>query len=83
MRHKRGSLRLVTIPAALVSIVLAAGCGSTGGERALSGAGIGAALGAGAAAVSDGDVATGAAVGGVVGGVTGALTDEDQIDIDD
>lgn len=58
-------------------------CGSTSGERALSGAGIGAAVGAGAAAVTDGDVGTGAAVGAAVGGATGAVTDENQIDLDD
>lgn len=68
--------------AAVLTLGLA-GCGSAPGERALSGAGIGAAVGAGAAAVTGGDVSTGAIVGAGVGAATGAATDEEDIDLGD
>ncbi len=57
-------------------------CGTTPGERGLTGAGIGAAGGAiiGAAAGSAG---TGAIIGGVAGGGIGATTTKDDIDIGD
>lgn len=60
-----------------------AGCGSTTSERALSGAGVGAAVGAGGAAVTGGSIGSGAVIGGAVGAAAGALTDESQIDLDD
>ncbi len=59
-----------------------AACGDTTGERALSGAGIGAGVGAAGAAVTGGSLLGGAALGGAVGAATGALTDEDDIDLD-
>ena len=58
-------------------LVLAGGlaaCGQTTGERALSGAGLGAAAGAGVGALTGTSVLGGAAIGGVAGGATGALT---------
>jgi hypothetical protein len=58
-------------------------CGTTPGERGLSGAGIGAATGAVIGGVTGGDIGTGAVVGGVVGGVIGATTTKDDIDIGD
>ena len=58
------------------------GCGYTRGDRALSGAGIGAGVGAAGSAITGGDPVTGAAVGAGVGAATGALTDEDDIDLD-
>jgi osmotically inducible lipoprotein OsmB len=67
----------------LVFGLLLAGCGTTTSERALSGAGIGAAVGAGGAAVTGGSIGTGAVIGGAVGAAAGALTDESQIDLDD
>lgn len=63
--------------------LILAGCGTTTSERALSGAGVGAAIGAGGAAVTGGSLGTGAVVGGAVGAAAGALTDESQIDLDD
>jgi osmotically inducible lipoprotein OsmB len=57
-------------------------CGETTGDRALSGAAIGAGAGAlGGWAV--GAPGTGAVVGGAAGGATGALTDEDDVDLGD
>jgi osmotically inducible lipoprotein OsmB len=66
-----------------VALVLAMGaglsaCGSSKGERAITGG----ALGAGAGAVGGallGSPAAGAVVGGAAGAATGALTDKDDI----
>lgn len=58
-------------------------CGSSKGDRALSGGAIGAGIGAAGAAVTRGSVGGGALVGAGVGAATGALTDEDDIDLDD
>lgn len=70
---------------ATTSLVLAIGalsaCGSSTSDRALSGAGLGAATGAGAAAVTGGSVGQGALIGGVLGGAAGGLTDKDDIDL--
>jgi osmotically inducible lipoprotein OsmB len=62
--------------------ILLAGCGSSKGERALSGGAIGAGVGAAAGAVTGMSIGTGAILGGAVGAATGALTDESQIDLD-
>lgn len=59
-----------------------AACGNTTGERALSGAGIGAGAGAVGTAITGGNPWAGAAVGGVAGGVIGAVTDKDDINLD-
>ena len=64
------------------STLLLAACGNTTGERALSGAGIGAGAGAVGTALTGGNPWAGAAVGGIAGGVVGAVTDEDDIDLD-
>lgn len=59
-----------------------AACGQSTGDRALSGAAIGAGAGAlGGWAV--GAPATGALIGGAAGGAAGAFTDEDDIDLGD
>lgn len=58
-------------------------CGSTKGERALSGGGIGAGVGAVGSVVTGGSPWTGAVIGGAVGAATGAMTDKDQIDLGD
>lgn len=74
-------LKSLAMPAAvlLVAGTLAA-CGTTAGERGLSGAAIGAAAGAvGGATV--GAPAVGAAIGGAVGGTVGALTDEANLNL--
>jgi len=63
---------------ALIALGLA-GCGTTPGDRTISGAGIGAGVGALGAAATGGSVGTGAVVGGVVGGVIGATTSPDDV----
>lgn len=70
----------ITLPALLV-LGLAA-CGSTPGERAVSGGAIGAGVGAVGSAVVGGSVLGGAAIGAAAGAVTGAVTNERQIDLD-
>ncbi|RAW06945.1 hypothetical protein VO226_05850 [Halomonas elongata] len=66
----------------LMAIGLSA-CGTTTGERALSGAGVGAAVGGAAAAVTGGDISRGAVIGAGAGAATGAATDEDDINLGD
>jgi hypothetical protein len=56
-----------------------AGCGTTPGDRMVSGAGIGAGVGALGAAATGGSVGTGAVVGAVAGGVIGAVTSPDDV----
>jgi len=58
-----------------------AACGSSTGERALSGGAIGAGAGAAGAAVLGANPITGAVIGGAAGAATGALTDKDDIDL--
>ncbi|MCE8004425.1 hypothetical protein HOP54_07335 [Halomonas daqingensis] len=75
-------MRMLSI--GLLSGVLAlglAGCGTTTGERALSGAGLGAAAGAGTAAMTGGSVTRGAVIGGGLGAAAGAATTRDDIDL--
>ena len=74
--------RLVTLSAIAAMTLALAGCGTTTGERATSGAGVGAAVGAGAAAVTGGSVPQGAVIGGGVGAATGAATDKEDINLE-
>jgi osmotically inducible lipoprotein OsmB len=68
---------------AILGVVLAlSACGYNRGERALSGAAIGAGAGALGAAVLGANPATGAIVGGGVGAATGAFTDPDDVNLD-
>ena len=62
-------------------VVMVASCGETTSDRALSGAGIGAAVGGVGSAVFGGNPLTGAAVGGAVGAATGGLTKEKDINL--
>jgi len=66
----------------LLSSLALAACGSSPGERALSGGAIGAGAGAVAGGLAGGSATTGAAIGGAVGAGVGAATDEDDIDFD-
>ncbi len=63
--------------------LLVAGCGSSTGDRAASGAGIGAAAGAVVGAVTGLSVLQGALLGAAAGGLTGALTTDDVINLGD
>lgn len=70
-----------------VTLVLISGCllltacGESKGERAVSGAGIGAATGAAAGALTGGSGTTGALIGAGVGAAAGALTDKDDVNL--
>ncbi len=64
----------------VVALPLAA-CGTTPEDRAISGAGIGAAGGAIVGAVTGISVAAGAVLGAAAGGAIGALTDTDTVDL--
>jgi osmotically inducible lipoprotein OsmB len=65
-----------------VSALALTACGNSRGERALSGAGIGAGAGAVGTAITGGNPWAGAAVGGAAGGIIGAVTDKDDINLD-
>lgn len=56
-------------------------CGSSQGDRALSGAGIGAATGAVGGALVGGSGTTGALLGAGVGAAAGALTKEEDVNL--
>ena len=71
----------LTGTATVVMIALAlSGCGTTVGDRGLSGAGIGAAGGAVIGAIVGAPLA-GAAIGAGVGAATGALTSPSQVEL--
>lgn len=70
------------LPAALlVSAFALTACGSSTGDRGLSGAAIGAAAGTAVGAVTGLTLVEGALIGAGAGGLTGALTDDDTIDL--
>ncbi len=74
-----------TINAAIILSMAAltlAACGNTRGERALSGAGIGAGAGALMGAATGGSIGGGALLGGAAGAAVGGLTDKDQVNLD-
>lgn len=75
--------KIFTLAALCVMSLSLAACGSSKGDRALSGAGIGAGVGAAGSYLAGGSAITGAAIGAGVGAATGALTDEDDINLDD
>lgn len=66
---------------ALAAMVLLAGCGETTGDRAVSGAGIGAGVGAVGAALTGGSGTNGALLGGAVGAAAGGLTNPDDVNL--
>lgn len=70
----------ILAPAGLMLLLTLAACGSSTSDRALSGAGIGAATGAVGGAIM-GSPGTGALIGGAVGAAAGGLTDEDNINL--
>ena len=74
-------LKLIPIVLASALGLMVAGCGETRGDRALSGAGLGAGAGAALGAVTGGSVLGGAVLGGAAGAATGALTGSDDIDL--
>lgn len=66
----------------LIAAALAlAGCGTSPGDRGLSGAAIGAGAGAVGAAILGGPVAAVALLGAAAGGVTGMATSPNSVDL--
>ncbi|WP_420349898.1 YMGG-like glycine zipper-containing protein [Pelagibius sp.] len=73
---------MIRLPILMTAAALAlSACGSSTGDRGLSGAGIGAGAGAVVGAVTGLTIVEGALIGAAAGGLTGALTDEDTIDL--
>ncbi|MCW5730398.1 MAG: hypothetical protein KIT20_06560 [Alphaproteobacteria bacterium] len=74
-------IRLLLASSLFVAAFALAACGTNPGDRALSGAGIGAGIGAAGAAVTGGSAAGGAILGGAAGAAIGGLTKEKDIDL--
>jgi hypothetical protein len=75
-------LKQMLMGATVLAALALGGCGTTPGDRALSGAGIGALGGAAIGSVS-GNAGAGAVIGGVAGGVVGAATSPDDVYLGD
>mgnify|MGYP000594301663 CR=1 FL=1 len=73
---KKHAIILLTSAAVLLSA-----CGQTQSDRALSGAGIGAATGAVGGALVGGNPVGGALIGGAVGAAAGGLTKEKDVNL--
>lgn len=73
--------RILSSIAVCLMVIGLAACGTSKTDRAISGAGIGAAAGAAGSAVTGGSPVTGAIIGGAAGGAAGALTDKDDVDL--
>lgn len=71
---------VVIAATAALGAALLAGCGTSTQDRALSGAGLGAAAG-GALGAATGNTLGGAVLGGAAGAAAGGLTDSDDIDL--
>lgn len=74
-------MKIETLALGVFMAVAVSACGSSKGERALSGGGIGAGAGAVGGALMGADPLTGAVIGGAAGAATGALTDEEDINL--
>lgn len=72
--------RMSLISIAAVALLAVAGCGYSRGDRALSGAAIGAGAGAAGGAIV-GHPAEGALIGGAAGAGTGALTSPNDVNL--
>ncbi len=72
--------RISIIFTATTSLLLTA-CGETQSDRALSGAGIGAATGAVGGSIVGGNPVGGALIGGAVGAAAGGLTSDKNVDL--
>lgn len=71
----------ITAASIAALLTLATACGHTTGDRAISGAGLGAATGAVGAAVTGGSGTTGALIGAGVGAAAGALTSDRDVNL--
>ncbi len=81
LRNIQTTLKDFGTAAILVLPILLGACGETRGDRALSGAGIGAAAGTVGTAIMGGNPVTGAILGGAAGAATGAITDPDDVNL--
>lgn len=72
---------VATLGLTLAAAVTLSACGERPGDRALSGAGIGAAAGAVGTVLTGGNPTTGALIGGGVGAAAGALTDPKDVNM--
>jgi hypothetical protein len=81
-RYKEAEMRMreFAVAAAAASMLVLAGCGTSTGDRAVSGGLIGAGAGALVGAAT-GSAATGAAIGAVGGAAIGAATDPCDLDL--
>jgi hypothetical protein len=76
------SVKSIAAAAALLTAVALSACGTTPGDRAVSGGLIGAGAGAAIGSLS-GNAGTGALIGGAAGAVTGAVTDPCTLNLGD
>ena len=76
------SVKSIAAGAALLTAVALSACGTTPGDRAVSGGLIGAGAGAAIGSLS-GNAGTGALIGGAAGAVTGAVTDPCTLNLGD
>jgi len=75
-------LKIISVAAiAMVASVGLTACGSSPTDRAVSGAGIGAAAGAAGGALTGGSPVAGALIGGAGGAAVGGLTDSHDFDL--
>ncbi|HVO16615.1 MAG TPA: YMGG-like glycine zipper-containing protein [Alphaproteobacteria bacterium] len=75
-------LKIISVAAvAIIASVGLTACGSSPGDRAISGAGIGAAAGAAGGALTGGSPVAGALIGGAGGAAVGGLTDSHDFDL--
>lgn len=64
-----------------LAALMLSGCGYSRGDRALSGAALGAGGGAAVGAIAGGSPLAGAAIGGLAGAAAGALTSPNDINL--
>ena len=74
--------RRLAVSATISTALALAACGTTPGDRALSGGALGAGAGAAIGSLS-GNVGAGALIGGALGAATGALTDPCLLNLGD
>ena len=72
-----------TFSLAVAGCLILTGCGADTGDRAASGAAIGAGAGAVVGAVTGLSILEGVVIGAAAGGIVGAVTDEDTINLGD
>ncbi len=74
-------MKYFVLAALLATTTFLTACGETRADRALSGAGIGAATGMAAGALTGGSGVTGAVLGGAAGAAAGGLSDKDDVNL--